>query len=276
VINRRPTPSMTAILAPLVAMLLAPIATACRAADPADHEHGVGGHGGLIVSLGRDSYHVEPVFERDGVLRMYLLGADETRLQETGRQTLTAYVRAKSGGEALPMPIVAEPQEGDADDKTSRFKGLLPESLRGVAVEVTIPNLRIDGERFRVAFSSVPRVAAVAMPAPLPGDEAATLFLTPGGLYTAADIEANGRRTPQQTFAKFRAKHDADPKVGDRLCPISETKANPACTWVVAGKTYEFCCPPCVEEFVRMAKETPDAIRDPDFYVKRAAPGATP
>ena len=35
------------------------------------------------------------------------------------------------------------------------------------------------------------------------------------------------------------------------------------------GKTYEFCCPPCVDEFVRMAKETPDQIKAPEMYVKK-------
>lgn len=269
--------SPVAIVMRITGIPLALLASCLHAAEPVDHEHGVGLHGGMIVSLGRDSYHVEPVFERDGVLRLYLLGPDETRLQETQRQTLTAYVRAKGAGEALPVPIAAEPQEGDGVGTTSRFKGIIPEALRGIPLEVTIPNLRIEGERFRVAFSSVPRAdRPAAMPASLPADAATALFVTPGGRYTAADIEANGRRTPQQAFPSFRAKHDADPKVGDKLCPISETKANPACTWIIGGKTYEFCCPPCVEEFVRMAKETPDAIRDPEAYVKRPAAGSNP
>ncbi len=38
------------------------------------------------------------------------------------------------------------------------------------------------------------------------------------------------------------------------------TKANPVFSWVIGGKTFEFCCPPCVDEFVRMAKESPDDI----------------
>jgi len=103
----------------------------------------------------------------------------------------------------------------------------------------------------------------------LADDESAKLFLTPGGKYTEADIAANGRLTAMRKFKGFQAKHDANPKPGDRLCPISETKANPLCAWVIGGKTYEFCCPPCVEEFVRMAKETPDDVKDPEAYVKR-------
>ncbi|MBM4012413.1 MAG: hypothetical protein FJ286_13705 [Planctomycetes bacterium] len=260
-----------ACLLALVASLALP---PTLAADPAedehgDHEHGVGLHGGLIVPLGRDSYHIEPVFEADGVLRLYLLGSDETRIHETQRQTLTAYVKPAGGRETVSMQIAADPQEGDADDKTSRFTGTLPESLRGIQVDVTIPNLRIEGERFRVGFTSAPPPEHAAMPAALADDESAKLFLTPGGKYTEADIAANGRLTAMRKFKGFQAKHDANPKPGDRLCPISETKANPLCAWVIGGKTYEFCCPPCVEEFVRMAKETPDDVKDPEAYVKR-------
>jgi hypothetical protein len=281
-IPRRPSIARVPLRLPAVARRLAlvalatiggaaaPLAAQPPVEKPADHEHVAGAHGGSIVPLGRDSYHVEPVFEEEGVLRLYLLGADETRIQETQLQSLTAYVKAAGGREAVAIRIEPEPQEGDAEGMTSRFKGTLPEALRGRPVDVTIPNLRIDKDRFRVAFTSAPRHAAGAdaMPAALADDEAVKLFLTPGGGYTLADIEANGRRTAQQKFKGFKAKHDADPQSGDRLCPISETKANPLCTWIVGGKTYEFCCPPCVEEFVRMAKESPDAIKEPEDYVK--------
>lgn len=241
------------------------------AVEQGEHEHGTGANGGLIVPLGRESYHVEPVFEPEGVLRLYLLGADETRVQEAERQTLKAFVKAAGGRETVAMEIVAEPQEGDAAETTSRFKGVLPESLRDGPVEVMIPNLRINGERFRVGFSSAPPAGHedAAMPAPLADDASAALFLTPGGRYTEADIEANGRVTAKQKFKTFMARHDMHPKPGDRICPITETRANPACAWVIGGKTYLFCCPPCVEEFVRMAKESPDQIKDPEAYVKQ-------
>lgn len=259
----------------LLCLAMATIPISSPAAEPAeekhgDHEHGVGLHGGLIVPLGRDSYHIEPVFEAEGILRLYLLGSDETRIHETQRQALTAYVKPAGGRETVSMQLTADPQEGDADDKTSRFTGTLPEALRGIPLDVTIPNMRIEGERFRVGFTSAPPAdhAEAAMPAALADDESAKLFLTPGGKYTEADIAANGRLTAMQKFKGFQAKHDANPKPGDRICPITDTKANPLCAWVVGGKTYEFCCPPCVEEFVRMAKETPEVIKDPETYVK--------
>lgn len=233
------------------------------------HEHGTGAHGGQIVPLGRESYHVEPVFEKDGVVRLYILAADETRVQDVDRQTLTAYAKAPGAAASESFKLEPEPQEGDADGKTSRFRGVLPAALKDKPVDVTIPILRIAGERFRLGFAStVPGHTDAAMPVEAPDEEARVLYLTPGGRYTEADIEANGRRTARQAFAAFVPKHDLHPQPGDRICPITLTKANPACAWIIGGKSYEFCCPPCVDEFVKLAKEQPNQIKEPESYVK--------
>jgi YHS domain-containing protein len=93
--------------------------------------------------------------------------------------------------------------------------------------------------------------------------------LTAGGKYTVADIQANGNMTASQKFKGFRAQHDLSPKQGDKICPVTLTKANDKCSWIVGGKTYEFCCPPCVDEFVKMAKQNPDDLKEPHAYVKR-------
>ena len=103
-----------------------------------------------------------------------------------------------------------------------------------------------------------------------PGEgEEEQLYLSPGGKYTVADIVANGRVTASQKFANFSPKHDLRPKQGEKICPVTLTKANPQCSWIVGGKTYQFCCPPCVEEFVKLAKDDPAEIKEPDDYVKR-------
>jgi YHS domain-containing protein len=60
-----------------------------------------------------------------------------------------------------------------------------------------------------------------------------------------------------------------NPEKGARLCPISGTEANPKFAWVIGGKRYAFCCPPCVEEFLRQAKTKPQSIQAPEKYVKR-------
>lgn len=97
------------------------------------------------------------------------------------------------------------------------------------------------------------------------------LYLTPGGAYTAADIQANGNQLPAQKFRGVKVNHDLKPAVGDRICPITLTKANPGYTWIVGGKEYQFCCPPCVEEFVTKAKKDPGSIKPPEEFVKKAA-----
>ena len=246
-----------------------PPAVATAKAD--DHAHKAGQHGGTVVEIGRDNYHAEPVFDKDGVVRLFLLGKDEARVQEVDAQTLKAFVRAEGRAEPATVEFRPEPQPGDAPGKTSCFVARLPDELKGKAVEVTIPSVTFPDGRFRVAFAA-PKGAdhgEAGMPDKVSGDEEEALYLTPGGLYTAADVEANGRVTASQKFKGLKSSHNARTKAGDRICPISETKSNPQFTWVVGGKTYEFCCPPCVDEFVREAKEQPRNIKAPGEYVKQ-------
>lgn len=135
----------------------------------------------------------------------------------------------------------------------------------GPLLIAAILGLWID-TRFRASSSDV------AMPPKVDMEQERELFLTPGGLYTAADIAANGGRTSSEAFAGFQAKHDRNPQPGDPLCPITGTKANPACAWIVGGREYLFCCPPCVDEWVRIARERPEDIRLPEEFVQPRAP----
>ncbi|MDZ4684012.1 MAG: hypothetical protein SH850_02915 [Planctomycetaceae bacterium] len=233
-----------------------------------DHAHRPGAHGGIIVSIGLDSYHAEAIVEKSGTLRLLMLGKDESRIQDVERQTLTAYVKVAGDADAEPIELAPAPQEGDGPEQTSQFVGQLPGALAGRQVEVTIPMLRIAGARFRVGFSTAAPAHVEDMPAALPALEEQALYLTPGGVYTSADIVANGSVTAGQKFRGVMASHDMKPKVGDRICPITNTKSNAKFTWVVGGKPYEFCCPPCVDEFVKLAKEQPDAIKNPETYIR--------
>lgn len=95
------------------------------------------------------------------------------------------------------------------------------------------------------------------------------MFLTPGGLYTKADIAANGNTSVYQKYPNFVAAHDTSIETRAALCPISRTKPNPNLTWIIGGKTYTFCRPPCVAEFVAKAKRQPTTILPPDKYVQR-------
>lgn len=239
-------------------------------AKDAEHGHKAGSHGGIIVEIGRDNYHAEAVFEKGGTLRLYTLGKDEARVQEVESQTLTAYAKASGAAEAMPFTLRPTPQPGDADGQTSQFVGTLPKELWGRRLDVTVPSLRIAGERFRLGFSSGAEEAHVGdMPKKVADEEERTLYLTPAGKYTAADIDANGNVTASQKFTGLKAEHDLKPKPGDKICPITLTKANPKFAWVIGGKSYQFCCPPCVDEFLTTAKEKPGEILDPEEYRKK-------
>ncbi len=234
-----------------------------------EHAHKPGEHGGIIVEIGRDNYHAEAVFEKGGVLRLYTLGKDEAKIQEVESQTLTGYVKPEGGTEATSFEFRPVPQPGDAEGKTSLFVAKLPKELAGKNLEVTIPSIRIGGERFRLGFKSVSAAHDEDLLDKVSGEEERQLYLTPGGKYTEADIKANGNRTASQKFKGVMSSHDRKPKSGDKICPITRTKANPKITWIVGGQTYEFCCPPCIDEFVKTAKEHPEEIKEPGSYVKK-------
>ena len=128
--------------------------------------------------------------------------------------------------------------------------------------------MTFGGERHWFAVKSEGEWHRNPMPEKVTAEEERKLYLTPGGKYTEADIKANGGVTASEKFKGVKAEHDAKPKPGDRICPISRTKANPKFAWVIGGKEYQFCCPPCVDEFVRKAKERPDDVKPPESYVQ--------
>ncbi|CAN5468323.1 hypothetical protein BH11PLA2_BH11PLA2_20970 [soil metagenome] len=231
-----------------------------------EHGHKPSSHGGILVAVGSDSYHAEAVFEKGGILRLYTLGQNEAVVLEVDAQPLTGYVKVEGGMESESFVLRPEPQPGDKPGMTSLFVGHLPKEMGGKKVEVTIPSIRIGNERFRIAFKSVPDAGDHGMPSKVPDAEEQKLYLTAGGKYTDADIKANGGVTASAKFKGLKAEHDLKPKAGDLICPITLTKANPKFSWVIDGKTYQFCCPPCVDEFVSLAKEKPNEIKPPEFY----------
>ena len=117
-----------------------------------DHHDKPGAHGGTIASLGADNYHVEAVFEKGGILRLFVLGKDESRVQQGERQEIKAHVKREGEDESTPLVLKPEPQDGDAEAKTSQFVGLLPKPFRGKRVVVTFA-ISIGGERFKPSGS---------------------------------------------------------------------------------------------------------------------------
>lgn len=254
-----------------------------RAFDPADkmtppylafdasHTHARGIHGGVIATLGREEYHVEAVVERDDTIEIFTSGSDPSRVLEVDAQELTAYVKPDDPGDGRQTAVIVlrpEPLAGDAEGKTSHFVGTLPAGSSERLVEISIPNLRISGERFRVQFTW-DSASPPDMPVGVADAEADELYRTPGGKYTQADIHANGNTTAARKYRGFLASHDPDPQPGDRICPVTQTKANPACTWIIQGETYQFCCPPCIDEFVALAKNDPAQVAQPEAYIKK-------
>jgi hypothetical protein len=236
-----------------------------------EHGHKAGAHGGIMVSLGRDSYHVEAVVESDGTIRLYTLGKDETRVIDVESQSLKGFVKADGDADSKSIAFEPSPQDGDAENKTSLFVGKLPTDLIGRKLDVTIPNIRIAGERFRLGFQSGQESHGDSpdMAEKVADDDEKDLYLTPAGRYTAADIAANGNVTASQKFKGVKSAHDMNPKSGDRICPITDTKANPKFAWIIDGKPYTFCCPPCIDEFLKAAKSSTDQLPEPESFTKK-------
>lgn len=122
--------------------------------DGEGHGHKPGTHGGIIVSLGKDSYHAEAVFAKDGDIHLYLLGKDEVQPQEVEVQELVAYATPVDSTEPVQVKFAAERKSSDAAGKTSQFVAKLPPELHGKKVKITINNIRIGAERFRIEFSN--------------------------------------------------------------------------------------------------------------------------
>ncbi len=187
-----------------------------NADETAEHGHKGGEHGGIIVSLGQDSYHVEAVVASDGQIRLFTLGKDETRVIDVESQTLKGFVKADGDAEAQEIAFEPAPQDGDAANRTSLFTGKLPSSHVGKILDVTIPNIRIGGERFRLGFrtSQTSHTESAAMPDKVLSEAEKELYLTPGGHYTDADIAANGRVTASQKFKGIKSDHNMNTKPG--------------------------------------------------------------
>lgn len=233
--------------------------------------------GGVHVEFARGRFHAEAILHKGGGVHVFLLNADMSRVSEADAQPVSAYVREIGKSQFSALEFQPQPMPGDAKESTSRFVAKLPGELLDKNIEVTIPGLKIGAERYHLAFQTTEKPhdgdahADSSMPAKSDSgeDEERQLYLKPGGIYSVADIAANGHAIGSVKFKDFKAAHDIKPKPGDKICPVTLTKSNPDCSWVINGQKYEFCCPPCVDEFVRTAKKTPEQIKAPAEYVKK-------
>ena len=231
------------------------------------HEHQVGPQGGVVVAFADQSRHAEVLIESDGEVLVFLMGRDESEVVDVEAQELTVELRDARGVKQA-CSLNAAPQAGDAVGRTSRFTGIADLETLEKPIRFTVQGLRIAGKRYRWGGVWAAETHEVRMPSAVSARQAEELYLTPGGLYTDQDIADNGNQTAAQKFVNFQAKHDFRPQPGDALCPITRTKANPQCSWVIGGETYLFCCPPCVDEFLKLAKSDPAQILPAAEYVQ--------
>ena len=59
-----------------------------------------------------------------------------------------------SKDDAVQVKFAADRQKGDAAGKTTQFLGKLPHEFEGMKVKVTINNIQVGTERFRIEFSN--------------------------------------------------------------------------------------------------------------------------
>ena len=235
-----------------------------------DHDHEIGPHGGIIVAINDDDphYHAEFKMEDDGRIRVFLSAEKPEQVVEVKPQIMIARAMVPGDGEA--RSIVLRPAEVmSAEPKnTSQFWGRITPDLVGRKFTLKVEGLEIENRKFDFAVAS-----GEASDAPERSQAAAAferdLVLKPRGAYTQEDINASGRDIPSLKYKDVRTRHSTRPKRGDRLCPVSRIKADARITWVVRGKTYQFCCPPCVVDFVALAKDRPDDIVAPEDLVSK-------
>ena len=233
-------------------------------------------HGGQIQAVG--SNHLEAALGPSGSVSLYVMGITESIACPLPVTTLWA----KTGTGQSKVMLHAAPQPGDPKGQASVFTGELPAELAGnkmagaptpLTLSVPLPGgertVRFDlgpGQTASVAPAhDTAAVRVVALPV-TPAQKA--LFLTPGGAYTQADIDANGGQTPDQKYQGMMANHHMHTQKGAYTCPITQTQANSKFPWVVGGKKYLFCCPPCIAEFVKQAKQKPNSLKPPEAYIQ--------
>jgi YHS domain-containing protein len=247
-----------------------PIAPPPAPAKPADtHDHlTVGPHGGPLAEWGDHAYHVEfTVDAATGTATAYVLDKNAKVAVPISAKDVSLSLKA-----TVPVTIALspKPQPGDPAGLASAYSGT-HESLRTMKRWGGTLAAQFDGKRYAAPFETPAHKdhVDVSPPAGAPTAREIDLFLKPGGIYTLADIEKNGGVVPAVKFAGVAFDHDDDLKPGDKICPVTVNKADEKCVWWVNGQQYTFCCPPCLEKFVKQAKTTPEKVKAPGEYIQK-------
>lgn len=238
-----------------------PDAPKAARSDHGDHgDHGGGPHGGTIVELGK-SHGEFAVDHAKKEATVYILDGDAKKPEAIAADKLLLSLKTP----ALQLELKPLPQDGDPKGKSSRFVGTHEAFAKEQPFEGMV-SVVIDGKPYFGEFKEVPHEKL-----PNIGGTAAEreLHLTPGGIYTAADIQANGNVVPSVKYKDISWPHDDNLKPGDKVCPVTVNKADERCLWTVNGKSYQFCCTPCLDKFVKWAKKEPEKIKEPEAYIHK-------
>jgi hypothetical protein len=235
---------------------------------PAAHDHGKEGpHGGPLVEWGDHEYHAEFTVDHDaGRATVYVYDGEAKSPRPIAAEQLTLTLKLTP---PVTLALRPEPQPGDPAGSASAFSGA-HEAFKQRQAFAGAVGAQVGGRKYSGDFREAPHEGhgpGTVAKGPTPRER--DLFLKPDGIYTQADIEKNGNTVPSLKFSGMSFAHDDNLKPGDRLCPVTVNKADEQCTWWVNGKQYQFCCPPCLEKFVKQAKVSPEKIKDPGEYVHK-------
>jgi hypothetical protein len=235
-----------------------------------EHHHPVAVHGGQIVPLGDENshYHIEVVVNPTGLVMLYPLGSDSAETVAAETQRLIAKAKPVGAEEFFDVVFRPAPQAVRDDGRTTAFIGRLPGDAISGHIVIRFASFRIGGKAFDFEVESKSPRPSEEIRAEYEADQR-RIYLTAGGKYTDADIAFSGRVTASAKFRGHRAGHLSSPRAGEKVCPITGIKATSEIAWRVSGDTYLFCCQPCVDDFVMLAKERPGEIRGPEEYVGR-------
>lgn len=234
-----------------------------------DHTHPPAPHRGQIAVLGRGDahYHAELVVEPSGAARLYTLGKDATEEVPAPPQLIVARARPAGSGEEHEFVFRPDPGALAADGRARAFLGRLPGEAIAARLRVRVSGLRLGGEKFDFEVSWDFGRSDGEVRAAYEADQQ-RIYLTAGGKYTEADIASSARRTASSRYSGHRATHADAAKPGERVCPITGFRAFDALAWRVGGEEYLFCCQPCIDDFVSLAKDRPGDVRRPSDYVR--------
>jgi hypothetical protein len=227
-----------------------------KSSPPPDHLD-YGPHGGPCAEWGKEDYHAEFIVDADKKqVIVYVLDGDAKAAPKNLEASKITEMKVTIK-EAEQITLVLKHDPKLSGDKGIAFTAEHPKFAKPAGMKVNIAG-HVEG---------VPYSGDVDYKAPK--KDTSALYLNPGGIYTAADIKANGNRTAAEKFKgqDWSGAHDDNVKPGDKVCPVTKSKALSECAWTVKGQNYEFCCPPCVDKFINWAHFYSDRIKNANEYV---------